>query len=89
MTLEAWRRYMADFVEQIEREVPGIIVHNASGPPTPLASTIRGSPASSQPQTGYKSNTATTTQGYAEGTAHTAPETSSPTWTGSIRSEPK
>ena len=29
MTLEAWRRYMADFVEQIEREVPGIIVHNA------------------------------------------------------------
>ena len=29
MTLEAWRRYMADFVEQVEREVPGIIVHNA------------------------------------------------------------
>ena len=28
MTLEAWREYMADFVEQIRREVDGIIVHN-------------------------------------------------------------
>ncbi|HWB87789.1 MAG TPA: putative glycoside hydrolase [Acidimicrobiia bacterium] len=28
MTLAAWREYMADFVEQIRREVDGIIVHN-------------------------------------------------------------
>ena len=28
MTIEAWRRYMADFVEQIEREAPGMIIHN-------------------------------------------------------------
>jgi Hypothetical glycosyl hydrolase family 15/S-layer homology domain len=28
MTLGAWRRYMADFVEQIERQTKGIIVHN-------------------------------------------------------------
>ena len=28
MTLDSWRRYMADFVEQIEREVSGIAVHN-------------------------------------------------------------
>jgi hypothetical protein len=28
MTIEAWRSYMAEFVEQIEREAPGIIIHN-------------------------------------------------------------
>lgn len=28
MTIDVWRGYMADFVEQIEREVNGIIVHN-------------------------------------------------------------